>query len=121
MSGSSVNPGHGHELSDFTFGPTLALVPVSIFLLVAYTLTCLYGYRGALTAEKERKVATESRNAEVTSAALKASETLGAYGWKDQSAGKVHVPIEKAMELVVEGQAASASKAADSEGEPSAP
>ncbi len=37
---------------------------------------------------------------------------LNSYGWVDQFAGKVHIPIERAMELVVE-QGVEASQATD--------
>jgi hypothetical protein len=31
-------------------------------------------------------------------------ERLGSYGWVDRQAGVVHLPIDRAMQLVVEGQ-----------------
>ncbi len=122
MSGSSVNHGHGgYEKSDFTFVFTAWLIPFSLVLLVAYTLVCLYGYRGALTAEVARKVSTESQSAEVKAAALKDAEILGSYVWKDQASGKVQVPIDRAMELVVKGLNAADSSSSGPEGERSAP
>jgi hypothetical protein len=38
--------------------------------------------------------------------ALRAAEDarLGSYGWVDRAAGIVHIPIERAMELIAEGK-----------------
>jgi hypothetical protein len=102
MSSSTNNHGHGgHEQSDFTFGFTAWLIPSSILLLVAYTLVCLYGYRGALSVEMARKVSTESRTVEIRDLKLNSAEALNSYGWKDQNAGRVKIPIDRAMEAVV--------------------
>ena len=49
-----------------------------------------------------------------------ADKRLHSYGWVDQKAGIVHIPIERAMQLVVRRHAASESEAspAGHEGSP---
>lgn len=43
------------------------------------------------------------------------SERLSSYGWVDEGAGVVHIPIEEAMELLVERGSVAAQGAAESE------
>ena len=44
---------------------------------------------------------TDERN-ELTDVRLREEEELNSYGWVDQKAGIVHIPIERAMQLIAE-------------------
>jgi hypothetical protein len=48
------------------------------------------------------KATTESRKAYLADLRKKQGEQANAYGWVDQKAGVVQLPIERAMELVVQ-------------------
>ena len=44
----------------------------------------------------------EDERTELKDFRLKEEEQLGSYGWVDQKAGTLHIPIDRAMQLVVE-------------------
>jgi hypothetical protein len=49
----------------------------------------------------EPRLETDERN-ELTEPRVQEEEYLNSYGWVDQPAGVVHIPIERAMQLVAE-------------------
>jgi hypothetical protein len=49
----------------------------------------------------EPRLENDERN-ELTGFRLREEERLNSYGWVDQPAGTVHIPIERAMQLVAE-------------------
>ena len=58
--------------------------------------------RGEIKSEfPEPRLETDERN-EMTEPRLEEEEHLNSYGWVDQKAGVVHIPIERAMQLIAE-------------------
>lgn len=91
----------GHEMSDFSWTTVLWLLPFSVLLLILFTLVCLYWFRGAKTGhinEKETRFSTE----ELKLHRAKEGEFLNTYKLLDKDAGRVRIPIARAMELVVQ-------------------
>jgi cbb3-type cytochrome oxidase subunit 3 len=106
-------------MSDYPAAPAR---PVSLFTIVflfilfaAFLLVVRYFYRPAasepfaVTAEnypKEKDAAwrASSENRRKTLQELTATQQkqLTSYGWADKNAGKVHLPIDRAMELTVQ-------------------
>lgn len=95
------SPGNaGYDKSDFNWTAILWTLPVSVILLVAYTLVCLFWFRGAKTTHitfKETQFSTEELRLHRTQEA----EILGGYKLLDKEKGRVRIPIQRAMELVV--------------------
>lgn len=92
--------GGGHELSDFTWTTVMWLVPISVVALIAYVLVCLYWFRGAKDAElAEKQAQIDLSQLQILHA--KENEVLTSYKWLDKDKGRVQIPIERAMELVV--------------------
>jgi hypothetical protein len=91
----------GHEMSDFSWTTVLWLLPISVIALVAFTLVCLYWFRGAKDTHVVRKEAMFS-TAELGLHRAKESEFLNQYKYLDKQAGRVRIPIQRAMELVVQ-------------------
>ena len=90
----------GHEMSDFSWTTVMWLLPISVIALVAFTLVCLYWFRGAKDSHMVRKEAMFS-TAELSLHRAKESEYLNEYKYLDKQAGRVRIPIRRAMELVV--------------------
>jgi hypothetical protein len=104
---------HGaHEKQDFDFTHLLWVVPVSIVMLVTYVLICMYGYRGASSAELIEK---HSILADTSIFAFRAHERelLSTYGWQNKETGAVRIPIDQAMNLVVQSYQAKPQAATD--------
>jgi len=91
----------GHETQDFTYKNILWVIPFSIVLLVIYVAICMYGYQGASTKER---IAKQSILADTTLIPFKAheAELLHGYSWADKEAGTVRIPIDIAMQKVIE-------------------
>ena len=91
----------GHEMSDFSWTSVLWLLPISVIALVAFALVCLYWFRGAkdtVVLQQATMVNTE----ELDLHRAKSAEFLNQYKWLDKEKGKVRIPIQRAMDLVVE-------------------
>lgn len=91
----------GHEMSDFSWTTVLWLLPISVIALIAFTLVCLFWFRGAKTGhiyEKEAMFSTD----ELKIHRAKEAEYLGQYKVLDKDKGLVRIPIARAMELVVQ-------------------
>jgi hypothetical protein len=75
----------------------LALVLISLFLVAALSLRG--GAEATIDPEEVERDAFRTK----TYAEVKAEETqkLTTYGWVDQNAGSVRIPIDRAMELVL--------------------
>ena len=108
----------------YAFLITLAVVAI----LVHFVLTGLYGYMDAYqrqhqppqnpiapaSPEDTRAITSADVNkfpqprletaerTEINNFRLQEEQTLNSYGWVDQSAGVVRIPIERAMQLVAE-------------------
>lgn len=91
----------GHEMSDFSWTTVMWLLPISVIALVAFTLVCLYWFRGAKDSHMVRKEAMFS-TAELSLHRAKEAEFLNEYKYLDKQAGRVRIPIQRAMELVVQ-------------------
>jgi hypothetical protein len=90
----------GHEMSDFSWTTVLWLLPISVIALAAFTLVCLYWFRGAKDTHMVRKEAMFS-TAELSLHRAKEAEFLNEYKYLDKQAGRVRIPIQRAMDLVV--------------------
>lgn len=108
-----------HEVSDARSTPVIwGLVIVFGTLLLAFVLM---GLVLALTAGSITDASNTLRNDEVTQLQLppaprleqnpridgdriitEAKERLESYGWVNERAGRAHIPIERAMELLIE-------------------
>jgi hypothetical protein len=56
---------------------------------------------GTITQFPEPRLETDERG-EINDFRYREEETLNSYGWVDQNAGIVHIPIDRAMQLVAE-------------------
>lgn len=103
-------------MSDYSASPAR---PVSLFtivfvmlLLSALLLIARYFYRPATNvphaaavenypAEKDAqwRATAEQRRQALTELRASQAKQLGSYGWADKNAGKVQLPIDRAMEL----------------------
>lgn len=105
----------GHEQSDararpiVLFGAGLALFVAAVFLVLAWGFDALKAHFDREAAQPHplalepnpvgpRLQATPERTRREHEAALNAR--LARYGWIDRESGVVHVPIERALELV---------------------
>lgn len=91
----------GHEMSDFSWTTVLWLLPISVIALIAFTLVCLFWFRGAKTEHINVKEAQFSTD-ELKIHRAKEAEYLGQYKVLDKDKGLVRIPIARAMELVVQ-------------------
>lgn len=116
---SRTDPSIGHELRDVRFGSVYgAAAGVGILVVVSFALMWgmlqLLVWRedvmsppaSPLAASYARREPPEPRlqiDPVGDLAALRAREAarLSSYGWVDRQAGVVHIPIERAMELLV--------------------
>ncbi len=80
-------------------GAAFVLFVIAAGLVILLSAT-KYGMRGIASYEKMNKEISEGTK---ELQALKAHEEaeLSKFGWADKSAGKVQIPIERAMELVI--------------------
>jgi hypothetical protein len=90
----------GHEMSDFTWTTVMWLVPISVVTLIAFVLVSLYWFRGAKDSELSDKQAQVDLS-QLSLLRAKENEVLTSYKWIDKEKGRVQIPIERAMELVV--------------------
>src|SRR5687767_167554 len=91
----------GHEMSDFSWTTVLWFLPISILILITFTLVSLYWFRGAKDAQLQAKQSMAA-TAELDLQHAKDNEILNGYKWLDQQKGKVRIPIQRAMELIVQ-------------------
>jgi hypothetical protein len=111
-------PEHRHESSDVKIRP-LAMFVFSLFLAVVAVLALMAGlYRYFATHQprpeippsplvRARVTPPEPRLQAVPAQDLRAlraheDQILSTYGWVDRSAGKVRIPIDRAIDLLVE-------------------
>ena len=90
----------GHEASDFSWTTVLWLLPISVIAMIAFTLVSLWWFRGAKTThviQKEAQVSTAELNLQRT----KEAEFLNGYKVLDKEKGRIRIPIQRAMELVI--------------------
>jgi len=108
----------GHEIRDARIGPII-LTGLGLALAVAIVGFIIYGafkYLGAPPATQGRPNPMATADSQVPPGQrveehpaielqqLRAQEehTLSTYGWADKKAGKVRIPIDRAMELQLE-------------------
>lgn len=116
---TTQQPFHDHERKDvdvvslFTIVLTLFVSCVVIFFVVAIMMHYFKSHEPSNTAGRANIPVTSSEGfpaprLEVKSGAnlseLRAAEEadLNSYGWVDRDAGKVRIPIDRAMKLIVE-------------------
>ena len=94
------SPNMGHEMSDFSWTTVMWLIPISVVILVGFTLVCLYWFRGF----KDAEIAAGSNfpTSELNILRAKENEILSQYKGRDKDKGRIQIPIARAMELVVE-------------------
>jgi hypothetical protein len=109
----------GHELKDANAGPLLlSAVGLGILLLVSFgVMGLMLGFTGNSLNDAANRVPTspamqvqlppsprleQNPILDGNQIVADATKKLEGYGWVDQSAGTAHIPIERAMQLVVE-------------------
>jgi len=101
----------------------LGLARIAIYFIVLWMYTFLDRYQATHQTGASPLVATQTDTRHITPAQIegfpqprletdergqldsiriKEEETLNSYGWVDESAGVVHIPIQQAMQLLVE-------------------
>jgi hypothetical protein len=105
------SPGNvGHEMSDFSFSTVLWVLPISVVILVAFTLTCLFWFRGAKDSELALRQA-EYVPTELHAYQTQQDEILNSYKILDKDKGLYRVPVERAMELIAQEHRGQAGRA----------
>jgi hypothetical protein len=94
------SPNMGHEMSDFSWTTVLWLLPISVCILVTFTLVCMFWFRGFKESESVVKQ-SEFPTTELNILHAKENEVLSQYKIVDKDKGRYQIPIAKAMELVV--------------------
>lgn len=141
-------PGAGFEREDLgsrpIFGFLISLVIVGI--LVYYLLWGMFHFLDAYNRQHERPVSPmvipeeetrtvakgqiqqfpeprleEDERTELNDFRYKEEEHLNSYGWVDQSAGIVHIPITRAMDLIAQRGLPTTAQAGGAEPAPSSP
>jgi hypothetical protein len=105
MDGSSNSAhGHGdsvgHESTDFNWTLVLFSLPIGAFILLAFTYTCLFFFRGYKDDELGR-AQSKLETTQLNILHASENEALSSYKMIDGSKGQVQIPIAHAMELVV--------------------
>jgi hypothetical protein len=80
-------------------GVLSAMVMTGLFV---YLLVVGVGAVLARAAESEKDAASRGRDTEVLKLKEKQSQEIDAYEWVDEKTGKVKIPVERAMDLVVD-------------------
>ena len=80
---------------------TLTVGLVGLFIIAALVLFLEFIYKSTYQAELRRKVIAE-QPLELRDAQSQQREQLMGYRWVDEKAGVVTIPIERAMDLIVE-------------------
>lgn len=97
---SHTSPHVEHELSDFSWTRILWFLPISVLILVGFTLVCLYSFRGY----KDETIVASSdfQTTELNVLHAKENEVLSQYKFLDKDKGRIRIPIARAMALAVE-------------------
>ena len=94
----------------FTIGFLAVLFAAFLFLVrTYYSPTAAAPYNAAaekLPKEMEWRATSASRRGALNEARAEQAKLATTYGWVDEKAGVVRLPIEQAMQLVVQEQAA---------------
>ena len=79
----------------------LSVIGVGSLLVTLVTVILIVGlYRHGESAEFDRKVVQLPYSA-VDANRATGEQRLSSYGWVDREAGRVHIPIDKAMGMIV--------------------
>jgi len=81
--------------------PTFLVAGVGVALLVVIVLLLEVLYHRTAAAELQRKVIAE-QPLELRAVEAEQLEQLSRYRWVDEAAGRAAIPIERAMDLVVD-------------------
>lgn len=101
MNNSQDSGNAGFEGTDFNWSLVLLSLPIFVCILVGFTLVCVFWFRGFKESEITVKAAYfETEDLNILRA--KENETLSQYKLLDPQKGIAQIPIEKAMELVVD-------------------
>ena len=98
--------------SDPRSAPTVLVGTVGVVLLAVILLLLEVLYQHSSQAEIERKVVAEPPQ-ELRQLEAAQLERLGRYAWVDRERGIVTIPVERAMDLVVEEAARQEPRAAE--------
>jgi len=90
-----------HDDADPQATPTLLVAAVGVALLVVVVLLLEVLYQRTAAAEQVRKVISE-QPLELRSVQAEQTDRLSHYRWVDEKAGVAAIPIDRAMDLVVE-------------------
>jgi hypothetical protein len=91
----------GHELSDFSWTTVLWLIPISVFIMLAFFLVCIYWFRGAKDNEITQKQG-EFVPTELQAYHAQQDEIMGSYKILDKDKGRFRIPVARAMELMAQ-------------------
>jgi hypothetical protein len=84
----------------------LFLVPIRLFYLRHLSPPAQSEAPEKLTKDLEWKATPETRRAYLTDLVARQQKQAASYAWVDKKAGIVQVPVERAMELVIQDYAA---------------
>lgn len=95
------SPNGGHEMSDFSWTTVLWLIPISVFVMLAFFAVCIFWFKGA----KDHEIAHKQGQfvpSELQAFHAQEDEILTSYKILDKDKGRIRIPIARAMELVAQ-------------------
>ena len=87
-----------HAGSDLDIG-AIVMVGVVSLLVLAILVISSWAWFNALRFEEQDRQAVEMPYVELENLQMDQRIRLATYGWVDQTQGKVHIPVERAIEL----------------------
>lgn len=100
MTNSHHTTSAGFEETDFNWRLVLLTLPFSVLILVGFTFVCILGFRG-YREEAVSVKAAQFETAELNILRAKENETLSQYKILDHEKSLVQIPVQRAMELLV--------------------
>lgn len=91
----------GHEMSDFSWTTVLWLLPMAVIVLVTFFAVCILWFKGAKDKELIEKQAAFTTS-QLNELRAKEGEKLTQYKVLDKEAGRIQIPIGRAMELIAQ-------------------
>ena len=98
MNEQQVQPDHAGPAVDI--GAVVMVGAVSLMVLAVVVISS-WAWFNALRFEEEEHQAVDAPYVELENLRTDQRIRLATYGWVDQTKGKVHIPIERAMALYV--------------------
>ena len=92
----------------------VVMVGVVSLMVLAIVIVSSWAWFNALRFEEEERQIVEAPYAELENLQMDQRIRLASYGWVDQSKGKAHIPIERAMSIYARSSRAGSDKGAES-------